>query len=420
LDIVKNMQIPRFSIGLGDRFGKEGVAQLRAVEKASAAGMEVFPVWNKSNREHGLTGTQPSDTRRSAEQAVAQAGWRGGYMVDADHIGVANVDRFLKSCDFFTLDVAEQIGRPAPHAEKTRLMEALSPWARRPWPDFGHDVAPGVATLESFLQEYGAAVMEAGKIYRRILQERPEDTFVTEVSTDEASEPQSPWVLFLLLGALSFEGVKVQTIAPKFTGHFHKGVDYRGNKQAFSKEFSQDLEAIRIAVREFQLPQNLKISIHSGSDKFSLYPIIRDAVQKQHAGFHLKTAGTTWLEELVGLAEHGGEGLSLVKQIYRQAHHRRDELMQPYASVVSIQAEKLPSPATVKGWSSSQFVSALRHDPSQSAFCPNFRQLLHLAFKIAAEMREPFFQALDQARELVEKNVTTNLWERHLRPLGVT
>lgn len=94
--------------------------------------------------------------------------------------------------------------------------------------------------------------------------------------------------------------------------------------------------------------------------------------------------------------------------------------MQPYASVVSIQAEKLPSPATVKGWSSSQFVSALRHDPSQSAFCPNFRQLLHLAFKIAAEMREPFFQALDQARELVEKNVTTNLWERHLRPLGVT
>ena len=67
-----------------------------------------------------------------------------------------------------------------------------------------------------------------------------------------------------------------------------------------------------------------------------------------------------------------------------------------------------------------QFVSALRHDPSQSAFCPNFRQLLHLAFKIAAEMREPFFQALDQARELVEKNVTTNLWERHLRPLGVT
>ena len=414
------MHFPKFSIGIGDRFGREGVAQLRALEKAAAAGMEVFPVWNKSNREHGLTGTQPSDTRRSAEQAVAQAGWRGGFLVDADHIGMANVEGFLKFCDFFTLDVAEQIGRPASPEETARLRAALAPWVCRPWPELGQEVAPGIPALDSFLQEYGAAVMEAGKIYRRILQARPGDSFITEVSTDEASQPQSPWILFLLLGALSLEGVPVRTIAPKFNGHFHKGVDYRGNTQAFAHEFSQDLQAIRVAVREFPLPQDLKISIHSGSDKFSLYPIIREAVQKQHAGFHLKTAGTTWLEELVGLAEHGGEGLRLVKEIYRQAHARRDELMQPYASVVSIQAEKLPSPATVEGWSGRQFVSALRHDPSQAAFCPNFRQLLHLAFKIAAEMREPFFQALDQARELVEKNVTTNLWERHLRPLGVS
>ena len=412
------MQLPRFSIGMGDRFGQEGVAQLRALQKAKASGMQVFPVWNKSNREHGLSGTHPSDTRASAEKAVQQAGWRDGYLVDADHINLSNVERFLPSCDFFTLDVADRIGTPLAEEDRARLCDALRPWAIRPWPNLGLPHPPGVSSLEGVIREYGSAMVEAGRIYRRILQSRGATSFITEVSTDEASQPQSPWVLFLILGALAQEGVPVQTVAPKFSGEFHKGVDYLGDPEKFRVEFSQDLEAVRIAIEEFGLPGDLKISIHSGSDKFSLYPVIRDVVSLRQAGFHLKTAGTTWLEELIGLALHGGEELRLVKEIYSQAYRRKEELIQPYATVVAIDNGDLPAPNLVQGWTGDQFVSALQHNPSNPGFCPALRQLLHIAFKIAAEMRGPFLQALASARGLVEENVTLNLWERHLRPLG--
>ena len=102
----------------------------------------------------------------------------------------------------------------------------------------------------------------------------------------------------------------MQTIAPKFTGRFNKGVDYVGDLAQFEKEFNDDLAVIAFAVKEFGLPADLKLSVHSGSDKFSIYPAIRRAIRRTGAGLHIKTAGTTWLEELIGLASAGGEGLA--------------------------------------------------------------------------------------------------------------
>ena len=98
-----------------------------------------------------------------------------------------------------------------------------------------------------------------------------------------------------LLAALADEKVRAQTIAPKFTGRFNKGVDYVGDLAQFEREFSDDLAVIAHAVARYGLPANLKLSVHSGSDKFSLYPIIRRALARTGAGVHLKTAGTTWL-----------------------------------------------------------------------------------------------------------------------------
>ena len=101
---------------------------------------------------------------------------------------------------------------------------------------------------------------------------------------------------------------------------------------------------------------------------------------KTNAGVHLKTAGTTWLEELIGLAEAGGDGMALAKEIYAEAYSHRDELCAQYATVIDIQADKLPAIAEVREWSSEQFTSALRHDPANPAYNPSFRQLLHVGF----------------------------------------
>src|SRR5947209_5882567 len=107
------LEIGKYSIGLGDRFGRQGRAQLRALLMARARGVEVVPVWNKSHREHTLVGTEPAGVRREADLATAALGWGAAYHVDADHIGLSSVDPFLDTHDFFTLDVGDFIGRPA-------------------------------------------------------------------------------------------------------------------------------------------------------------------------------------------------------------------------------------------------------------------------------------------------------------------
>ncbi len=104
------MQLPRYSMGVGDRFALEGRAQLDALIEARRQGVDIAPVWNKSHREHTIVGSRPADVRIEADRAVAARGWTGPYFVDADHISLATVDGFLDSCDFFTLDVADCIG----------------------------------------------------------------------------------------------------------------------------------------------------------------------------------------------------------------------------------------------------------------------------------------------------------------------
>ena len=166
---------------------------------------------------------------------------------------------------------------------------------------------------------------------------------------DETDAPQTPPELLVILAAISDERIPIQTIAPKFTGRFNKGVDYVGDVVQFEKEFSEDLAVIAFAIRQYGLPPNLKLSVHSGSDKFSIYAPIRRALDKFGAGVHLKTAGTTWLEELIGLAEAGGPGLDLAKQVYAKAFENRDALCEPYATVIDIDYAKLPAPAIVNG-----------------------------------------------------------------------
>ena len=381
------LELPRFSIGVGDRFAHQAKAQLKACMLALDAGVEVTPVWNKSNREHTIIGSEPSATRAAADDAVRELGWSHPYFLDADHINLSTVRRFIDPCDFFTLDVADLIGQPADPSHVAAFIH------RHP-ELLGEVIIPGVdqplhtdnAFVEHVANKFLAAIEHAAQIYTLLVETKGLGRFVAEISMDETDVPQTPVELLLILAMIADSHIPIQTIAPKFTGRFNKGVDYVGDLAQFSREFNDDLAAIAYAIRLYGLPQNLKLSVHSGSDKFSLYPIIYEALSKTGAGVHLKTAGTTWLEELIGLAESGGAGLDLAKEIYGQAHAHQDDLTAPYASVIQIDLAALPAPEAVNIWSSEQFTGALRHDPSNAEYNPDFRQLLHVGFKIAAGM----------------------------------
>jgi tagaturonate epimerase len=416
--MTKLLTLEKYSFGVGDRFAHQAKAQLQACIMAAQQGAEVIPVWNKSNREHLTIGSDPATTRAAADAAVKALHWQKPYHVDADHIRLETVDRFVPHSDFYTIDVADWIGKPAE-------AKSAGEFAGRHSELVGRISIPGIeqpfqttrADVERIAAKYLSAVQEAGKIYRHIAQAKGESSFITEVSMDETDSPQTPPELLIILGALADERIPLQTIAPKFTGRFNKGVDYVGDLAQFEREFNQDLAVITFAVKQYGLPATLKLSLHSGSDKFSLYAPIRRGLARFGAGLHVKTAGTTWLEELIGLAEAASSGLALAKEIYAQALEHVDELCAPYASVIDIDRTKLPSAATVNAWSAEQFVSALRHDPKNKAFNPHLRQLLHVGYKIAAKMGDRYLEALQTHADSISRNVTANLYERHLKPL---
>jgi len=411
------MKLGKYSIGIGDRFGYEGKAQLAALQKAADKGVLITPVWNKSFREHKTIGSMPIDTKNTAVQAVKAADWMKDYFLDADHIGEKTVQDFLGVCNFFTVDVAENIGEPVDENETAEYIE-FSKTYLKPFeiPGIPGKIEVTSEFIEKMANQYLSAVLKVDKMYR-FLKAKLDKPFVLELSVDETEFAQKPIELFFILVAVAWKNIPLDTIAPKFTGRFDKGVDYVGDLQQFTTEFEQDILVLEYAKWKFGFSPDLKISVHSGSDKFSIYPIISRLINKYNVGLHLKTAGTTWLEELIGLAEASGNGLTIAKEVYRQAYLRYDELVYPYASVLDIKKASLPLPTTVDQWTSEQYTAALRHDQNQKDYNLHFRQLLHVAYKVAAEMGEPFYKALEENRKSIEQNVTENLFDRHIKAL---
>ena len=413
------MKLGKYSFGIGDRFSHEGQAQLAAlIEGAGKYPFEFVPVWNKSNREHQIIGTEPMDTRREADEAVKAMGYNKPYFVDADHINMNNVDRFIEASDFFTIDVADYIGRPADNDSiKAFVNNNLKYSGKLQIPGIDTPFAVDAALLETLAGKYLFAAQEAGRIYRHIADKKGADNFVTEVSMDEVDAPQTPIEIFFILSALAQEKIPAQTIAPKFTGRFNKGVEYVGDTAQFEKEFREDLLVIDYAVKEFNLPQGLKLSIHSGSDKFSIYPIMGRLIRQYDKGIHIKTAGTTWLEENIGLALADAQALELAKKIAISALGRMEELCTPYATVIDINPAKLPTAERIASWNGEQYARALRHNQQDPLYNPDFRQLVHVSYKIAAELAPEFYAALRRNAGVVAQQVKENILDRHIARL---
>jgi len=412
------MKLDKYSFGVGDRFSQQGEAQLKAIEKARAAGIPLVPVWNKSNREHQIIHSVPADTRKEADAAVAASAWEHPYFVDADHINIVTVNPFLEHSDFFTLDVADYLGS---EVSEEHLEEFLSKAKQFT----GDLLVPGIPeafhitaeSLKSMAKKFLGAVAKAAEIYHHIADKKGSADFVAEISMDEVESAQTPEELFFILMMISHFKIPAQTIAPKFTGRFNKGVDYAGDKEQFRREFEQDLLIIDYAIQCFQLPDNLKLSIHSGSDKFTLYPIIGRLIQKHDKGIHVKTAGTTWLEEVIGLALAGGDALIMAKNIYSKAYCRQEELCGPYETVIDIDPASLPLPPDVDAWDGEKFAATLRHIPGHPDYHSGFRQLIHVGYKVAAEMGEEFLEMVRKHKDIVAEQVTTNIYERHIKRL---
>ena len=410
------MNLGKYSFGIGDRFSHQGEAQLKAILQAKKSlGIDITPVWNKSNREHNIVHSEPSDTRKEADAAVKALGYTGPYFVDADHINLNTVDRFIDGSNFFTLDVADYIGKKATDAEIDAFISAHKKYV-------GTLSIPGISTpfqvtedyLKQFATKFLFATIEASKIYQHIASKKGVGNFVTEVSMDEVDEPQKPLDMLFILKSLADLKVPAQTIAPKFTGRFNKGVDYEGDVQQFEKEFEEDMLVIDYAVKNFNMPADLKLSVHSGSDKFSIYPIMGKLIKKYNKGIHVKTAGTTWLEEVIGLSMSGDEGLDLAKAIYSMAYKRKDELCGPYATVIDIKEDQLPKPDSILKWDSDKFSQTLRHEQSNANYNPSFRQLIHVGYKVASEYGKEYTDALKANKEIIGNCVSENIFDRHI------
>ena len=412
------MKLGKFSIGVGDRFSHQGKAQLRAIMKANETGLEINPVWNKSNREHTYVHSEPIDTRREADEAVKALGYNGQYFVDADHINLSTVDRFVAVSDFFTLDVASFIGKPSAQEDIDTFIASCEKYlGELQIPGMEKPLSITKELLEDIANKFLAATQQASEIYAYLVDKKGVGNFITEVSMDEVEKPQTPVEMLFILKMLADKGVPAQTIAPKFTGRFNKGVDYVGNLEQFAKEFEEDVLVIDFAVKEFGLPAELKLSVHSGSDKFSIYPIMAEVINRHDKGLHLKTAGTTWLEEVIGLAKADGEGLVLAKKIYANSLNRKDELCAPYADVIDIDGSKLPAIEEVNSWDSEKYQNTLRHIPGHPDYNANFRQLIHVAYAVASELGKEYTDLLEKYEDIVGGCVEENIYERHLKRL---
>jgi hypothetical protein len=356
------------SVGLGDRLGLATPGHVRAVR-----GTGVRPVFaQQSMREMERTGRAPQQVLDDATFGALQAGWDEGYGADGDHLKTtADIDACLAAgFTLFTVDPGEHVEDAADALEVAALEEryAALPWeALETGPEecrtayAGREVALPDETLaiepEELLRaavKYGGAVAHTAALYRHLVEAAGDRPVELEVSVDETETPTSPAAHYYVAAELQRLGVSIVSLAPRFVGRFEKGVEYKGEVADFAASFRR-----HVAVARALGPY--KISLHSGSDKFSLYPVIAEA----GGGLvHVKTAGTSYLEALRAVSRIDPE---LFGEILAHARERYPEDRRSYC--VSADPGRVPDPET-----------ATPEDLGAVLDQPDARQVLHVTY----------------------------------------
>jgi hypothetical protein len=358
------------SAGFGDRLGSATPGHIRAVR---ATGGTVAPIFaQQSIRELERTHRSAQEVVDAAMWGVFAEGWRTGYGADADHLKTtADIDRCLAAgYTFFTFDPGDSV---------TDLPVTLSPAELRrafeqlPWDALDdaptslvdryvqssirvedHTIAFDEATIIRAAIKYGRAIAHVGALFRHLAAHAEEGTYEVEISVDETDEPTTHAEHVYIASELRRIGVRWVSLAPRFIGRFEKGVDYIGDRDMFAADF-----AVHAAIARQLGPY--KLSLHSGSDKFSIYDI---AAHASRGCVHLKTAGTSYLEALRTLAELDP---SLFVDIYRFARDRYETDKASYH--ISGRLDRAPGPDGMPG-------SALPEVLDQF----DARQILHVTF----------------------------------------
>lgn len=409
----------RLSVGTGDRLGLATPGHLRAVRAhaLSRASAGVAPiVAQQSMRENARTGRTPQQVMDDAMWGVFQEGWRAPWAADADHLkSTGDVDLCVAAgYTFYTIDPGDHVDNEAHTASVDALRRKLEdlPWdaledsadaLRRRYLDRTFLVEHlalefDEASLLRAAAKYGSAIAHTARLYRHLVSVLHDDEFELEVSVDETATPTSPLEHFFIASELRRLGVRWVSLAPRYVGRFEKGVDYipSSGVEGDLDEFDQSL-ACHAAIARALGPY--KLSIHSGSDKFSVYPIYA-----RHAGhlIHLKTAGTSYLEALRAIAQVDP---AFFRDVLALALDRYDEDRATYH--VSAETSRVPRPET------------LADDELESVLdLFDGREVLHVTFGSVLDRYADRLLATLDAHEEAYYAALESHFLRHLEPFG--
>ncbi len=402
----------RRSFGAGDRLGLATPAHVRAVQ-----GTGIAPIFaQQSIREMTRTGRTPEEVIDTAVFGVFQEGYREGFGADADHLKTTDdIDATIAAgFTMFTIDPGDHVDNAAQTADMTTLktkFDAL-PWAgleinsedlcRRFIGQSCRLPDDSVVTLdeESFFRaaaKYGKALAHTAAMYRHLQSRLGARRFELEMSVDETATPTSVAEHVFVASELRRLGVEWVSLAPRFIGEFEKGVDYIGDLREFERTFAQ-----HVAVAQHFGPY--KISIHSGSDKFSIYPI---AAQLAGELVHLKTAGTSYLEALRAIAKIAPD---FFREIMSFAIERYPEDRASYH--VSADPAKVPAPEKL---SDEQLPIVVDEFDTREVLHVTFGSVLKVKEGEEYRFRNRLMQTLAEQEEVHYETVRVHI-EKHLRP----
>jgi hypothetical protein len=396
------------SFGFGDRIGCATPGHVQALRQADPSGA-VAPIFaQQSVRENTRTGRTPQEVLDDATWGVFQAGWRGPWGADADHVKeVSDLAPFVAvGYTFYTVDPSDHVD----NAAQTDSLDALRrktealPWGtlQSSYPEMVSRYCAGSIRLDSLtlefdeailsraLAKYGRALAHTVTIARELAARMGGRAYDLEMSVDETDTPTSAHEHYFIAGELARCGVPVVSLAPRFVGKFQKGVDYMGDLAAFEV----DLARHAAIMRHFG---TYKLSIHTGSDKFSIYPLIA-----QHAGgcVHVKTAGTSYLEALRVLATANP---GLFKAALELAHARFERDRKTY--FLDCQPERVPHADQLA-------------DGDLPGLLEDFhaRQLLHVTYGSILDELDGALTALLDRHEAAYQAALVAHFQRHIQP----
>ena len=335
------------SAGFGDRLGLATPGHVRAVRSYNS----IAPIFaQQSVRENDRTGRTPQQVLDDATWGIFQEGWRGPWGADADHLkSPSDVDAFATAgYTLYTIDPSDHVDNVAPTTPSAKVEAKVQslPWEmledtvgdmEKRYLDRSFDLEGCTIMIDRpalwlAAAKYGRAIAHTARMYRHLANRMGDQAFELEVSVDETETPTSLAEHLFIASELRRLGVRWVSLAPRFIGRFEKGVDYIGDLKTFSTAFARHAAVARTL-------GPYKLSLHSGSDKFSIYPIVARLTEGL---VHLKTAGTSYLEALRAIANADPD---LFREILAFAHQRYDEDKATYH--VSADPGKVPSPNTL-------------------------------------------------------------------------